>query len=435
MAEQKPPSGAEEGAAANVARAAAGIHRSSPSGKGGTRRGPAERVARAYFAALNEHDLDAALALWAAGAAEAVRDPSGGAGPTSARAVLGELLRAIPDLRFEVLGTTAQGERCAVRWRLIGTFAGPGRLAGIAPTGHRVELEGIDLLQVRGGLIGGNDPFMDTMALVRQIGLVPPRSSGAEQTLTGAFNARTHLRGLLQGGPRRVAAGVWVLQGQPGRCNVYLIENERSEGGVTLFDAGGRMMVRAVATAGARLGGVRRVILGHGHTSHRGSAPGLHAPVLCHPEEVTDAEGSGGFRYWPADLAGLPAPQRQLHRILHRSVWDGGPVRIAGTLKAGDEVAGGFRVVHLPGHAPGLIALWRQSDRLALASDCFRTVDLWGRDAPAGLPERVYDFDSAAARESLRELASLRPAAAWPGHGSPVRGEVGRVLREAAEGA
>ena len=54
--------------------------------------------------------------------------------------------------------------------------------------------------------------------------------------------------------------------------------------------------------------------------------------------------------------------------------WDGGPVEIAGTVDEGDDVSG-FRVVHLPGHAPGLIALFRESDRLALTSDCFYVID------------------------------------------------------------
>ncbi len=55
-------------------------------------------------------------------------------------------------------------------------------------------------------------------------------------------------------------------------------------------------------------------------------------------------------------------------------------MKIAGTVSEGDEVAG-FKVIELPGHAPGLIALWRESDRLALVSDCFYTIDMWGSQA------------------------------------------------------
>ena len=74
----------------------------------------------------------------------------------------------------------------------------------------------------------------------------------------------------MAGDAELVAEGVWVVQGQPARCNVYLIEDED---GVTLFDAGARTMTRAVARAGAKLGGIRRIVLGHGHTDHRGTAP------------------------------------------------------------------------------------------------------------------------------------------------------------------
>src|SRR5205807_8804752 len=133
-----------------------------------------------------------------------------------------------------------------------------------------------------------------------------------------------------------------------------------------LFDAGARTMTRAVARAAAKLGGVHRIVLGHGHTDHRGTAPALGAPVFCHPDEVQDAEGSGGFRYWA--INDLPMGMRRFHKLLHRYAWDGGPVSIAGTVKEGDEIAG-FRVVEIPGHAPGMIALWRESDRLALSTD------------------------------------------------------------------
>ena len=159
--------------------------------------------------------------------------------------------------------------------------------------------------------------------------------------------------------------------------------------------------------------------------------------MLCHPDEVQDAEGSGGFRYWPADLAGVPPLSKQLQKLLHRYAWDGGPVSIAGTVREGDEIAG-FRVIDLPGHAPGLIGLWRERDRLALVSDCFYTVDLWGRNSAPRAPFETYSYDTEQARASMRKLAEMEPAAAWPGHGNPITGDVrGQLLagggRAAAE--
>ncbi|HWX74556.1 MAG TPA: MBL fold metallo-hydrolase [Solirubrobacteraceae bacterium] len=389
----------------------------------------AESVARRYFDALSQHDLGAAVAMWADGGRENVRGQVDVTAPEGVRAFIGELLGAVPDVRFELISTTTQEDRCAVQWKLTGTFAGPGSLAGVEPTGHPLTMEGIDLLTVRDGLIQANDAFPDSIALPRQIGMLPPQGSAADQRLLGAFNAKTRLVSRLSGGePRLIAEGVWLVQGQPGRCNVYLIEDD---GGVTLFDAGGRTMTRAVASAGAKLGGIRRIILGHGHTDHRGTAPALGVPVLCHPDEVEDAEGSGGFRYWPADLAGVPPVARQLQKLFHRHAWDGGPVKIAGTVREGDEVAS-FRVIDLPGHAPGQIGLWRESDRLALSSDCFYTLDMWGRDCAPQTPAQTYNYDTEQARASMLKLAALEPAAAWPGHAKPATGDVRSQLEQAA---
>ncbi|HYB24288.1 MAG TPA: MBL fold metallo-hydrolase [Solirubrobacteraceae bacterium] len=408
--------------AANMQQAAATRKRISGS--------KAEAVARRYFAAIDAHELEEAVSLWAQGGREHVRGQLDALAPEGVRMFIGELLGAVPDLRFEVLSTTTEGDRCGVHWRLKGTFAGPGSFNGIAPTGSPIELEGFDLLTVSDGLIQSNDAFTDSMSFARAIGLMPPQGSGAEQRMTQAFNAKTRLTsGLVAGEAGMVAEGVWVVQGQPGRCNVYLIEDE---GGVTLFDAGARTMVRAVASAGAKLGGIRRIVLGHGHTDHRGSAPALGVPVLCHPNEVADAEGSGGFRYWPEGLTGLPTPLRQAHRLLHRYAWDGGPVHISGTVKEGDEIAG-FQVIDLPGHAPGMIGLWRESDRLALSSDCFYTLDMWGRNCAPRLPLSMYNFDTEQARASLRKLAALEPAAAWPGHAKAVTGDVRAQLERAAD--
>src|SRR3954452_10127216 len=199
-----------------------------------------------------------------------------------------------------------------------------------------------------------------------------------------------------------------------------------------MFDAGARTMTNAVAQAAAQLGGLTRIVLGHGHTDHRGTAPAFDVPIYCHPDEVVDAEGSGGFRYWGvlADLGW----RRPVHRWLHRRFWDGGPVKIAGTVSEGDDIAG-FRVVHLPGHAPGQIALFRESDRLALTTDVFYKLDEWGRDCDPHVPMEVYNYDTGQARESIRKLAALAPAACWPGHANAVAGnDVQARLERAAAG-
>lgn len=226
-----------------------------------------------------------------------------------------------------------------------------------------------------------------------------------------------------------VAEDVWVVRGGFVRgFNVYVI----CDGGeLTLFDAGIRPMAGGIRAAAARLGRpLARVVLSHAHVDHRGCAPGLGVPVYCHPDEVADAEGDGGRHYQRFD--DLPT---RLSRWVVRSmtpVNDGGPVAVAGTLRAGDRVAG-FEVVPTPGHAPGHIALWRARDRLLLAGDAFSTFDLVTlRACPPALGPVALSLDDREARRSLLALADLAPDVACPGHGRPVRGDVAARLRAAA---
>src|SRR5439155_23878976 len=217
--------------------------------------------------------------------------------PDELRAVFADLFAAFPDMRFEVLDSLAQKNHVAVRWRSAGTFCG-GPFQGFEPTGRRVELEGVDLLTIEDGLIRHNDAYYDGAQFARQIGLLPPQNSTAERRMSAAFNTRTRVArrfGSLRKEP--VADGVWVLRGGfPAKTmNVYLIEDE---GQATVFDAGIRAMTGGIASEAAAMGGIKRVVLGHAHADHRGAAPGLGAPVYCHPDDVTDAQGDGGEHYF-----------------------------------------------------------------------------------------------------------------------------------------
>lgn len=231
-----------------------------------------------------------------------------------------------------------------------------------------------------------------------------------------------------------IAPRVWLLRGGLiGTMNAYLIEDVD---GVVVFDTGQKGMAGVIAAAAERLGGLKQVVLGHADSDHRGAAAALSAlaPVVCHRDAVAEAEGTGGRARW--DLAKLPPATRLLHRALHRWAWDGGPVRISATVREGDEVAG-FRVVELPGHAPGQIGLWRESDRVALVSDCVYLTTMWGRPAPAHVPHEAYNADTEQARRSILSLGELDPLVVAPGHRGPltgpaVRAELERAARRSA---
>jgi steroid delta-isomerase-like uncharacterized protein len=386
-------------------------------------------VATRYFEAVGAHDLDTAVALWSPGGIERVVGQRQLTAPDEIRAFLGELHAAFPDLRWEVLEVTASEDRAAVRWRACGTFAGPGRFQGFAPNGARLEMEGCDVLSVNDGRIERLDAYVDSGDIARQLGVLPAAGSRAETRLTQLANARTRALSWIQGSaPERIAEGVWLVRGGiPKTMNVYLIEDDE---GVTVFDCGVSDMAAPLAAAGARLGGIRRVVLGHADADHRGAAPGLNAPVYCHLSERLAAESSSAYRdYW--DRSKLDGRGRTLlWRLL--ATWDGGPLQIAGTLSEDEQVAG-FRVVHLPGHAPGLIGLFRESDRLALVSDTLYTLDPQsGRRQPAHVPHPAFNQDTEQARASIRKLAALEPATAWAGHADPLTGDVRAQLEQAA---
>lgn len=232
----------------------------------------------------------------------------------------------------------------------------------------------------------------------------------------------------------KVAEGVWLLRGDfRGEMNVYFLEDGD---GVVQFDAGTKAMRKKARAAAAELGGVKRVVLGHAHADHRGTAPYMDAPVLCHPDEKIDAESAASIAPY-MDLSQLPVRWvRWIYPFLLRH-WDGGPVRIADCVIEGDEVAG-FRVLHFPGHAPGLIGLWRESDRVALVSDVIYLVDS-GRLKPlppgeASVPHPAWAWDHARSKESVRRLAALEPRVVGAGHGAPLRGKnLRETLEQAAE--
>lgn len=232
----------------------------------------------------------------------------------------------------------------------------------------------------------------------------------------------------------KIADGVWLLSGDARKSmNIYFLEDGD---GVVQFDAGTKAMAKKARAAAKQLGGLKRIVLGHAHADHRGTAPSLGSPVYCHPDEVAYAE-SDAVLWSYLDISQLPVPARWIYPMLLRR-WDDGAVKIDGTVSEGDEIAG-FRVIHFPGHAPGQIGLWRERDRLAIVSDVVYLIDSTrlGQPLPKGeasVPHPAWGWDHAKAKESVRKLAALEPALVCTGHDKPLRGEGLRpTLERAAE--
>jgi glyoxylase-like metal-dependent hydrolase (beta-lactamase superfamily II) len=88
-------------------------------------------------------------------------------------------------------------------------------------------------------------------------------------------------------------------------------------------------------------------------------------------------------------------------------------------LSDGDEVAG-FRVVHAPGHSPGEVIFFRESDRVAICGDVIRNLSYATARRKLAEPPEFFNYDTAQNRESIRKLAALQPSMILPGHGHAV---------------
>jgi hydroxyacylglutathione hydrolase len=89
-------------------------------------------------------------------------------------------------------------------------------------------------------------------------------------------------------------------------------------------------------------------------------------------------------------------------------------------LREGDDVAG-FRVLDTPGHSPGHVSYWRESDRTLVCGDVFFNLNPLTLKRGLREPPRLLTHDPALNRESARRLGRLRPALVLFGHGPPHR--------------
>jgi predicted ester cyclase len=156
------------------------------------------QIAKAYFGAIADKDLDRATALWKPGGRDVIHGFGDLEAPGDVKAFFTGIFNAFPDWDFEVLELTASGKLAACRWRSVGTFDGPGRFQGLTPTGTRVVMEGCDMLRVEDGQIVENNAYTNGMLVAQQLGMLPQQGSTADRVVTGAFNAKTAAAGAIR---------------------------------------------------------------------------------------------------------------------------------------------------------------------------------------------------------------------------------------------
>ena len=155
-------------------------------------RTPAE-VARAAFDAVVRRDPDGIVALGAPGYVDDFVAIGELRGRDAIRDFFRETFAAFPDFAMTVDKIVADENSAVVQWHLSGTFSG-GSFQGVRPTGRRVELRGVDVLEIADGLIQRNTVYYDGASFARQIGLLPSQGSRADRAMISAFNAVTRVR-------------------------------------------------------------------------------------------------------------------------------------------------------------------------------------------------------------------------------------------------
>ncbi|ACY97488.1 MULTISPECIES: MBL fold metallo-hydrolase [Thermomonospora] len=213
----------------------------------------------------------------------------------------------------------------------------------------------------------------------------------------------------------------------------------RDPDGLTLIDSGApgaaEMIAEAIRRLGHRPADVRRLVLTHGHVDHAGGAAEIaswgEVTVLAHRAEAPVLRGER--LQPPPNLADWERPifERANAQLPAATA---APVRVDRELDDGDVIdfGGGARVVAVPGHTDGSIALYLPGPRVLF------TGDLAARDPADPDPDTpvmlgVFNLDTAQAAASFKRLATLEAEIACFGHGEPVTAGAAARLQATAE--
>lgn len=145
-------------------------------------------LVRWAFEVLNQHDVSPLRQFWTADTVERFPDRTC-RGADEIAGYFEDAFAAIPDFHMEITALAEQGEDIFAHWQLTGTHLGV--MQGVAPTGKRLTIDGMDHFVIRDGVVISNFVVFDQMQYARQIGLMPPEESWPDKALKAAFNART----------------------------------------------------------------------------------------------------------------------------------------------------------------------------------------------------------------------------------------------------
>jgi len=200
--------------------------------------------------------------------------------------------------------------------------------------------------------------------------------------------------------------------------------------GVTLIDTGwadsATLIADALTALDRRPADVKRIVLTHFHEDHCGAAAEI--------ADGSDAEviaGEHDSSYIRGDDAGPLPILTDAERTL-RPDFDTAPhgpaCRVDRTVADGDvlDFGGGARVIAVPGHTPGSIALYLPADDAVLTGDAVAEVN--GQVAVG-----VFNTDRPAAVRAASTLAATGARIAGFGHGEAIIGDAAARIAAAVD--
>jgi len=138
--------------------------------------GPNRELLERYVERYNAGDLDACMELYAEDAVQRMAEGITFAGRSAIRERLARELAGFSDATYTVGSFVEQGDSFADEWTFVGTQTGPFLLPDgtqLPPSGKRVEIRGMELVQVRDGKIVLDNLYWDNLAVLVQLGLMP----------------------------------------------------------------------------------------------------------------------------------------------------------------------------------------------------------------------------------------------------------------------
>jgi glyoxylase-like metal-dependent hydrolase (beta-lactamase superfamily II) len=169
---------------------------------------------------------------------------------------------------------------------------------------------------------------------------------------------------------------------------------------------------------------VKAIALTHAHGDHGGSARKLanelDLPVWVGAGDREATETGKAVKQAAFDRPGI--------RTVAGLMGDFPGVPVARDLHEGDELAAGFTVLDAPGHSPGHVAYWRESDGVLIGGDVFFNMHLLTTVPGLREPPSPLSYDPAQNRASERKLARLEPRIAGFGHGPVIEGDAAEQL-------